>query len=746
MNLTTTIADLLAGVQRPGTFYATGTLDIHPPRLEVEGLGPIALPLLSVQAEQLVTLAEPAPYGRGSDTLLDPTVRRTWQLDGSRVRLEGRRWEEDLREIVARVRRDLGVAGDIEAQLYKLLVYDTGSFFVAHRDTEKAPGMFATLVIILPCEFSGGELIVRHRDAEVRLDLRRDEPSEVAYAAFYADCRHEVLPVVSGYRLALTYNLVRTGAGNLPQPPDYAPERKQLVSQLRTWRRSEDAEAPLKLLYPLEHAYTQAELGFERLKGADAAVARVLVDAAREADCDLYLALVSIEESGWAEVTGGHWRNPDYEIGEVTDERRRIHDWRLPDGTATTMGDLPFDEAEISPPGAFDDLEDVEPNFQEATGNEGASFERFYQRAALVLWPRAHRGQVLAGGGLGVSLPVLERLITEWEAGGSAPDDPRRTEALELAKGIRDRWPSEDWNRRQASESGQGVALLDAFRRLGDLEGAATFIAEHCAQGAYGPADNPSIVRILQALPSDQAGDLLSDLMRHNMPQRPTACAELLARCSEGLDPRSGTLTPAAQALIETLPKEHTASYSFAAPRVDPPTPELVVQTLTALERLDPALAGQALAHLLAYPSVYPVDEILLPAALILRAVAPDAEAPSFAALHRHVLDHLDRRIAEPLAPPADWQRENRITCTCPDCRELSAFLVSPTVAVWRFKAAQKPRDHVARSVRYSGCDLTLATDQRGRPYTLVCTKNQASYEQRVRQREQDLAHREALG
>ncbi len=39
----------------------------------------------------------------------------------------------------------------------------------------------------------------------------------------------------------------------------------------------------------------------------------------------------------------------------------------------------------------------------------------------------------------------------------------------------------------------------------------------------------------------------------------------------------------------------------------------------------------------------------------------------------------------------------------------------------------------------------TLTTDKRGRPYTLVCTKNQASYARRVRQRTQDLGHREQL-
>ena len=36
-------------------------------------------------------------------------------------------------------------------------------------------------------------------------------------------------------------------------------------------------------------------------------------------------------------------------------------------------------------------------------------------------------------------------------------------------------------------------------------------------------------------------------------------------------------------------------------------------------------------------------------------------------------------------------------------------------------------------------CDLDLTTDKRGRPYTLVCIKNEASYDRRARQRKQDL-------
>jgi len=56
------------------------------------------------------------------------------------------------------------------------------------------------------------------------------------------------------------------------------------------------------------------------------------------------------------------------------------------------------------------------------------------------------------------------------------------------------------------------------------------------------------------------------------------------------------------------------------------------------------------------------------------------------------------------------------------------------------FKAAEADRGHVEGTIRTAGSDVDMATDRRGRPYSLVCTKTQASYERRAGQRKQDLA------
>jgi hypothetical protein len=44
-------------------------------------------------------------------------------------------------------------------------------------------------------------------------DLDGKEPS-IAYAVFFSDADHEVLPVTSGYRVTVTYNLHQEPASN----------------------------------------------------------------------------------------------------------------------------------------------------------------------------------------------------------------------------------------------------------------------------------------------------------------------------------------------------------------------------------------------------------------------------------------------------------------------------------------------------------------------------------------------------
>jgi hypothetical protein len=57
----------------------------------------------------------------------------------------------------------------------------------------------------------------------------------------------------------------------------------------------------------------------------------------------------------------------------------------------------------------------------------------------------------------------------------------------------------------------------------------------------------------------------------------------------------------------------------------------------------------------------------------------------------------------------------------------------------------QQNRDHVEHSIKRDHCDVDCVTDKHGRPYGLICTKNQASYERRVEQRKKDLKEQKQL-
>jgi predicted 2-oxoglutarate/Fe(II)-dependent dioxygenase YbiX len=755
-SLTIELAEILQTVQRPSDFSTTGTLDIFAPRLDVVGVGPIALPLLPVQAQQLLAVAAPAPYGRGDATLVDPAVRRTWQIDPARVQIGGRHWEQTLADLVARATAGLGVTGPVVADLYKLLVYDPGSFFVSHRDTEKAAGMFATLIIVLPSIYTGGALLVRHRDREARLELSCPEPSQVAFAAFYADCVHEVLPITSGYRLALVYNLRRQGRGQVPEPPNYDTEQARVTALLRQWSAGKDAsedDSPEKLLYPLEHAYTPAALAFDALKGADAAVADVLVAAASAADCDLHLALVSITESGSAEHIGYYgsrrrgWSEEEdeenFEVGEVYDRSETLSDWRRPDGSQPPLGDVPFLEDELCPPEAFADLEPDEQYFHEATGNEGASFERTYRRAALVLWPRARRLAVRNQAGLAATLPYLGELTERWATSGAGPASPLWREAHELSGHMLRTWPQQaGWYPERTEARSDAARLLTLLSQLQDTARIDALL-DILAASAYSKGDNAAIVRAAGLLPPERAVAVLEHLIASHAATNLSACGDLLARSvAARVTERAADLSRAATVLVEALPGDPVRTPPRApwsrSPSVEP---GFLVDLVTALEQIHTALVDRAVDHILAWPQTYEPDAVLIPAVLGLTGPAVHQAAAAVPRLRTAALEHLRARIAEPLEPPRDWARASAIACACAHCRELSRFLADPDRQSWIFKAPEIGRRHVEESIRRSGCDLDLVTDRRGRPYSLVCTKNQASYDRRAHQRQQDLAH-----
>lgn len=82
-------------------------------------------------------------------------------------------------------------------------------------DTPRSELQFGSLVVCLPCDHEGGQLVVRHQGQTTTFDWSGSS-NDIKWAAFYSDCEHEVLEVTSGHRITLTYNLyMRRGLGEI---------------------------------------------------------------------------------------------------------------------------------------------------------------------------------------------------------------------------------------------------------------------------------------------------------------------------------------------------------------------------------------------------------------------------------------------------------------------------------------------------------------------------------------------------
>ncbi|KAF9044446.1 hypothetical protein BJ165DRAFT_1528981 [Panaeolus papilionaceus] len=211
--------------------YISGSFALGPSESRVFYQGPNGLGLLDLSIaapadlEALSNACQPAPFGLGGENILDPSYRKAGKMDPASFATQFSPLNHGVVDVI---KQDLLKDGDergVGIELYKLNVYGPRSFFKAHVDTPRSENMFGSLVVVLPTVHEGGSLVFRHSGKEWTFDSANavgtpaKSPDNVedsshspptllaAFTAFYSDVEHEVAPVISGYRVTLTYNL-----------------------------------------------------------------------------------------------------------------------------------------------------------------------------------------------------------------------------------------------------------------------------------------------------------------------------------------------------------------------------------------------------------------------------------------------------------------------------------------------------------------------------------------------------------
>ncbi len=116
-----------------------------------------------------------------------------------------------------------------------------------------------------------------------------------------------------------------------------------------------------------------------------------------------------------------------------------------------------------------------------------------------------------------------------------------------------------------------------------------------------------------------------------------------------------------------------------------------------------------------------------------------------YAALWGCAAESLLGRSAAPPDEPRDWKIASDRGCGCEHCAELRAFCDDPDAKVARFPLREELRRHLEMIIRTRRLDIATVTERKGRPYTLVCTKNRAGHRRRLAEYAEDVSHMESL-
>jgi 2OG-Fe(II) oxygenase superfamily len=713
------LARLLDDSDPAGSFSARLLAPAHSLQLEVSGVGPVRLPVGAPLAKKLVAVARSAMFGRGEQTLTDTNVRDTWELTPDQITLAGPEWTALMDRALEHFRDELGLppTARLRAELHSMLVYGKGQFFLPHQDSEKDDAMVGTLVVSLPSAHTGGELVIDHAGESTAY---RASKEELTFVAFYADCRHQVTPVRSGYRVTLTFNLL---VGAEAPAPEAAPatELAHCLTEHFTTPAiprygSRDLGLPNRLVFLLDHEYTQRGLTWRRLKGADAERAALLRAAAEQAGCETVLALAEVKETWDAMPSDGDpWDDYDYgsssadpndfQLNELVADEITLGWWTSPDGSGGEPISLHVSDYEVCATTPNVSLTPYQAEYEGYMGNYGNTLDRWYRRAAVVVWPRDRAFAARAEAGSQWALHELRDRIDAGDLDGA------RAAAESLAP---------FWKRIGAQAERLG-ATLDVAAGLG-VAGTAAMLLEPFQ---------------VQTVTQEHAGGLAAVAERYGQDWTRSVIDGWFGpghRFGSDLSEWVGNRLPGLCGALRTTGKPEVARLLasgawrwlggqlrlwITTPRSDVRQPQLEMLSsplVRLLEVADDELCDEITGTLRECGDN--VLECLMPA---LRLAAP-RRAAGLDTVARDCAERLGTIIERPLRDEDDWSI-GWTGCGCDICDTLGTFLGSRSRRTFAWPLAKDGRQHVHTQIDSAGLPVRHQTRRQGRPYTLELTK-----------------------
>lgn len=717
LSFKTNILSQLNDIKGTGSFVSHCVSTFQFPGLEVKDVGEISYPINEVQVKALINKAHKAPFGKGSKTILDSSVRSGWEIDAENLTFTGNGWEGFLKKALDHIKPDLGIEDyNISASLYKMLIYEKGDFFLPHKDSEKEKGMFGTLIIGLPCKHTGGELLVRFDGKEERVDFAEGAGNfKIPYTAFYADCEHEIKPVTSGYRICLVYNLVQKQAAKTIKIVPLEEHVKKIAEVLEDDKY--DPAKPTKIIL-LGHQYTPENFSMDALKLNDRSKAEALLRAADMAGYYAKMCLVTSYIAGMPEPGGGYYGDDvdeDAVMEEVYDESLTIEHWMKDGVPPLSVG---FEEDDLIASFQLDEDEPIVKEVEGYMGNYGPDLLHWYHYGAVMLWPKISHEALL--------LQQDTTIKLEWIAYYSKQKNNLSDVEISAAESVLlsnlnagnhekpDYSAVADWLVNRNDEgyfSEKGSKLLQQHfvkMNIAQLVTLADTYPAAFAETITGlVSDNVEVcvfdhyLSLLNALAQNAA---LSKWVTIQAKTLPILLAELIQNGNKQ----------------KPIIKKETWSNLLNLEKKLPQNQEWVIEmaTLVTTSRQRNYINNVLVAEIMTIKQKTPLSKTVL----------------------KICREDLQQRVNNKPQPPENWSR------ALPDTKSnakqwaiLASFLQSPNENVFDYRKNQQERSGMEHAINNVTIDLKMETIKKGTPHTLRITKTQAAYQRLMKQWNEDV-------
>jgi hypothetical protein len=406
-----------------------------------------------------------------------------------------------------------------------------------------------------------------------------------------------------------------------------------------------------------------------------------------------------------------------YELTELIDDSYELRHWIDGSGKSVRMKEHSVPGGMICWTKAVDEFKPFNSEYEGYMGNYGNTLDRWYHRAAIVLWKKESKYANLFAADANAALRKISQLLKKDLAAGQA--------AIEQ---VLPQWPEHSFRSSLEASVIFDIAIdaqraeiasrlikplgLDALSQT-SLKGFLKLIE------TYG---EPWCLKQLQLWASQQS-HYNSDDIKDLLP------------LIEGFNRRyqmisSWLLEHQFSAVVKDDKNDESKASRLEIKQDQKSRMTTITSLLKAAWRADePEIHRKVVAHSLAHPRVYPAIEL----AKLLRKLdlkwkgnAPENWG------HGELVAQLKTRLENELSAERkanDWSIAEKIPCRCADCKVLGKFLLSANERSLTWPLAKDRRGHIHRAIGGMDIPVTHVTHRTGSPQKLMLTKTPALFQ-----------------